>query len=104
MGTCSACGTEIALQLCPNCGGSPALTRRKANQVLIKYSYAILAGLLGILIADHYFPLLDRNAFLIMGVCVFFAPVVFHLVSSARKRLGLDLDRLRRAYLCAGTV
>src|ERR1700730_12767566 len=104
MGTCSACGTEFAVRLCPNCGGSPALTRRKANQALIKYSYAILAGLLGILIADHFFPLLDRNAFLIAGLCVFFAPVVFHLVSSVRKRLGLDLDRLRRSYLWAGAV
>jgi hypothetical protein len=104
MGPCSACGTEIAVRFCPNCGGPPALTRRKANQALIKYSYAILAGLLGILIADHYFPLLDRHAFLIAGLCVFFAPVLFHLVSSVRKRLGLDLDRLRRAYLCAGAV
>jgi hypothetical protein len=59
---------------------------------------------LGILIADHYFPLLNRNAFLITGLGVFFAPVIFHIVSSARKRLHLDLGRLQQAYLVAGGI
>lgn len=63
-----------------------------------------MAGLLGILIADHYFPLLNRNAFLITGLGVFFAPVIFHIVSSARKRLHLDLGRLQQAYLVAGGI
>jgi hypothetical protein len=76
MASCSNCGSEFAVSVCPNCSGAPALTRRKANQALIKYSYAILAGLLGILIANLYFPLLDRNAFLLIGLGVFFAPVI----------------------------
>ena len=87
MGTCSTCGTEFAVQLCPECGGSLALTRRKVNQALGKYSSPIIGGLLGIVIADRYFPLLERNAFLIVGRCIFFAPVLFHIVSSVRKRL-----------------
>jgi predicted RNA-binding Zn-ribbon protein involved in translation (DUF1610 family) len=102
--TCSSCGVEFAVRSCPKCGASVAIARRKANQALVKYSYAILAGLLGILIADHYFPLLDRNAVLVIGLCVFFAPVIFHIVSSVRKRLGLDLGRLQKAYLAAGGI
>jgi hypothetical protein len=94
----------LALRVCPSCGASPGLTRRKANQALIKYSYAVLVGLLGFLIADHYFPLLDRNAFLISGVCILLAPVIFHVISSARGRLGLQLAMVKRAYLIAGAV
>jgi hypothetical protein len=77
---------------------------RAANRVLIRYSYAVLVGLLGTLIADHYFPLLDRNAFLIAAVCVLFAPVIFHVISSVRGRLGVQLADLKRAYLVAGAV
>jgi hypothetical protein len=104
MVTCSKCATAFAGRVCPNCGASPALTRQKANRLLIKYSYAVLAGLLGILVADHYFPLLDRNAFLITGMCVLFAPVIFHVISSARGRLGVDLCVVQRAYLVAGVA
>src|ERR1700676_1275631 len=104
MATCFTCGTSFTVRACPSCGASPALTRRKANQALIKHSYAILAGLLGILIADLYFPLLDRNVFLITGLGVFFAPVIFHVVSAVRKPLALDLGRLQRAYLVAGGI
>jgi hypothetical protein len=102
MVTCSKCGAAFAVRVCPNCGALPALTRQKANRVLIKYSYAVLAGLLGILIADYYFPLLDRNAFLITGMCVLFAPVIFHVIISARGRLGVNLGRVQRAYVVAG--
>ena len=104
MGTCSSCGTTFAVQLSPNCGAEPALTRRKVNQALVKYSYPMLGGLLGIVIANGFFPLLDRDAFLIAGLCAFFAPVVLHVVSSFRKRLALDASRLQRAYLYAGAV
>jgi hypothetical protein len=79
-----------------------AAARRKVNRGLIKYSYAILAGLLGLLIADHYFPLLDRGVVLIVGVCILFAPVLFHAISSVRRRLAVDLVRLRRTYLITG--
>jgi len=104
MGTCSNCGTTFTVRLCPSCGASPALTRSEANRALVKYSYPVVGGLLGIVVANGCFPLLDRNVFLITGVCALFAPVVFHLVSSARKRLAQDLVRLQRAYLCAGVV
>jgi len=103
MGTCP-CGREFAVQLCPDCAASPALTRRKVNQALSKYSSPIIGGLLGIVIADRYFPLLERNAFFVVGLCAFFAPVLFHIVSSVRKPLPLDAGRLQRAYLSAGAV
>lgn len=77
---------------------------RAANRVLIRYSYAVLVGLLGTLIADHYFPLLDRNAFLIAAVCVLFAPVILHVISSVRGRLGEGLALVKRAYVIAGGV
>lgn len=64
----------------------------------------MLGGLLGIVIANGFFPLLDRDRFLIAGLCAFFAPVVLHVVSSFRKRLALDAGRLQRAYLYAGAV
>jgi hypothetical protein len=64
----------------------------------------MVGGLLGIVIATGFFPLLDRDAFLIAGLCAFFAPVALHVVSSFRKRLALDVGRLQRAYLYAGAA
>jgi hypothetical protein len=64
----------------------------------------MVGGLLGIVIANGCFPLLDRDAFLTAGLCAFFAPVVLHVVSSWRKRLTQDAGRLQRAYLYAGAV
>jgi hypothetical protein len=104
MGSCSTCGTEFAVRLCPNCGAAPAVTSRKINQALVKYSYPMLGGLLGIVIANGCFPLLDRDPFLIAGLCAIFAPAVLHVVSCFRKRLPLDFGRLQRAYLYAGAV
>lgn len=74
------------------------------NKALGKYSYPMIGGLFGIVIADRFFPLLDRNNFFIVGLCAFFAPVLFHVVSGVRKRLLLDVGRLQRAYLSAGAV
>jgi hypothetical protein len=92
------------VQLCPKCGGSAAPTRQQINKALVKYSYHPLGGLLGIVIANGFFPLLDRDAFLTVGLCAFFAPVVLHVVSSFRKRLNLHAGRLQRAYLYAGAM
>jgi hypothetical protein len=64
----------------------------------------MLGGLLGIVIANGFLPLLDRDRFLIAGLCAFFAPVVLHVVSSFRERLALDAGSLQRAYLYAGAV
>lgn len=82
MGTCSACGTEFGVQLCPNCG-SDAQTRRQINKALVKYSYPAFGGLAGIVIADLFYPMLDRDP-LIAGVCLFLVPGLFHVISSAR--------------------
>jgi len=104
MAACSACGAEFAVQLCPKCGGSAALTRRQINKTLVKYSYPAFAGLCGIVVADLFYPMLDRDPFLIAGVCLFLVPGLFHVVSSMRKRLTVDIDRIQRAYLSAGVV
>src|ERR1700676_561381 len=104
MGTCSVCGSEFASQVCPKCGGSAARTRRQVNKALVKYSYPVFGGLIGIVIANLYYPMLDRDPFLIAGVCLFLVPGLFHVISSARKRLVVDVGRIQRAYLCAGTV
>src|ERR1700687_563561 len=104
MATCANCGTGLAVRVCPNCGGAPAVTNRKINQGLVRYSYPMLGGLLGIVIANGFFPLLDRDRFLIAGLCAFFAPVVLHVVRSFRKPLALDAASLQGAYLYAGAV
>jgi len=104
MGTCSVCGSEFALQLCPNCGGSAALTRRQVNKALVKYSYPAFGGLAGIVITNFFYPMLDRDPFLIAGVCLFLVPGLFHVISSARKRLVVDVVRIQRAYLSGGAL
>jgi hypothetical protein len=103
MGTCCACGAEFAVQLCPKCGGT-ALTRRQINKALVKYSYPAFGGLVGIVIANLLYPMLDRDPFLIAGVCVLLVPGLLHVVSSARKRLAMDVGRIQLAYLCGGAM
>jgi hypothetical protein len=104
MGTCTVCGGQFGLQVCPTCGGSAALTGRQINKALAKYSYPAFGGLAGIVIANFYYPMLDRDSFLIAGVCLFLLPGLFHVDSSFRKRLTLDVNRIQRAYLSAGAV
>ena len=104
MAACSACGAEFAVQLCPKCGGSAALTRRQINKTLVKYSYPAFAGMCGIVIADLCYPMLDRDPFLMAGVCLVLVPGLFHLVSSMLKRLAVDVGRIQRAYLSAGAL
>ena len=70
----------------------------------MKYSYPLVAGLVGILIADRYFPLVDRDTLFVVEMCAFFAPIVFHIVSGIRKRLLADMERLKQAYIVAAAV
>ena len=104
MGTCTVCGSRFGVKVCPTCGGSAALTGRQINKTLAKYSYPAFGGLAGIVIANLFYPMLDRDPFLIAGVCLFLLPGLFHVVSSFRKRLALDASRIKRAYLSAGAV
>src|ERR1700731_2250909 len=104
MAACSACGAEFAVQLCPKCGGSAALTRGQINKTLLKYSSPAFAGLCGIVVADLFYPRLDRDPFLIAGVCLFLVPGLFHVVSSMRQRLAVDVGRIQRAYLSGGAL
>ena len=104
MGTCTVCGSQFGIQVCPTCSGSAALTGRQINKALAKYSYPAFGGLAGIVIGNLFYPMLDRDPFLIAGVCLFLVPGLFHVVSSFRKRLALDVNRVQRAYLSAGAV
>jgi hypothetical protein len=104
MGTCTVCGSQFGVQVCPTCGSSAALTAQQINKALAKYSYPAFGGLAGIVIANFFYPMLDRDPFLIAGVCLFLVPALFHVISSFRKRLALDVGRIRRAYLSAGAV
>ena len=104
MATCSTCGTKLAVRICPACGDPAALTRRQTNKTLTKYSYPAFGGLAGIVVANLVYPMLDRDPFLIAGVGFFLVPGLFHVVSSFRKRLALDVRRIQRAYLSGGAL
>jgi hypothetical protein len=102
MSKCARCGSEFHGSRCPACGESPVAAARAVNKELQKYSYPLLAGLVGMLAATHYYPPLDSDSLLIAGLCVLFLPIVMHVVISARKRLSSDSGRLRTAYICSG--
>jgi|SRR5579859_3512171 len=104
MSACTLCGKEFAAEVCPQCRGSAALARRQINQKLAKFSYPAFGGLVGMLIANFYYPMLDRNPFLVAGVGLFLLPALFHVISGIRKRLALDFDRIRSGYLYCGAV
>jgi hypothetical protein len=102
MPKCAPCGIEFRGRRCFACGESPVAAAKAVNKELQKYSYPLLAGLFGILAATHYYPPLDSDPLLIAGLCVFFLPMMMHIVIAARKRLRSDSGRLRTAYLCSG--
>lgn len=102
MHKCSACGNEFSGHQCPNCGGKPLPSTKQINESLKKYSYLLLAGLFGNLAAVYVYPLLDINMVLRICLCVFFLPIIFHLVSGLRKRLAFDAGKLKKAYLISG--
>jgi hypothetical protein len=104
MQKCSTCGNEFTGLHCPSCGGEPLPTSRQINKALNYYPVPSLAGLFGVLAAVHFYPLLDRNSLFVTVLCIFFVPIVFHISSSVRKRLALDVDRLKRTYLYCGAA
>ena len=61
------------------------MTRQRINKALGKYTYPMIGGLFGMVI-DRFFPLLDRNPVLVVGLCAFFAPALVRLVSSVRSQ------------------
>jgi hypothetical protein len=68
------------------------------------YPLLSLAGLFGVIAAIHFYPLLDSNTFFVITLCIFFFPMIFHVVSAVRKRLALDVKRLKSAYVYGGAA
>jgi hypothetical protein len=105
MQKCSTCGNEFTGHACPTCGSKPLPSARQINKELRNYPIPCLAGLFGVLAAVHIYPPLDRGSLLVLALCLFFIPVIFHVISALRKCLPLDVDRLKKAYLyCAAAV
>ena len=104
MQKCSTCGNEFTGHTCPGCGGKPLPTARQINKKLKNYPIPALAGLFGVLAAVHLYPPLDRNPVFEITLCIFFFPMIFHVVSAVRKRLALDANRLKSAYLYGGAA
>ena len=104
MQKCSTCGNEFTGHQCPTCGSKPLPSARQINKALNHYPVPLLAGLIGVLVANHFYPTLDRNALFVIALCLFFFPAIFHVVSAVRKRLPMDVNRLKSAYLYFGTA
>ena len=104
MQKCSMCGNEFTGHTCPSCGGNPVPTAQQINKELKNYSIPALAGLFGTIVANYFYPLVDSNPLFAIVLCIFFFPMIFHVSSSVRKRLALDVDRLKRAYLYCGAA
>jgi hypothetical protein len=104
MQKCSTCGKVFTGHACPGCGGKPLPSARQINRQLNNYPIPALVGLLGTIAANYFYPLLDSNPLFAIVLCIFFLPIIFHISSSMRKRLVLDADRLKKAYLYCGAL
>ena len=99
MPKCIKCGANFAGARCPACGESAFSSTKELNRQLQKYSLLSLAGLFGVLIASYLYPPLDENPPLLVGLGLFFLPLVVHVVLAVSKKLPLNFDLLRRVYL-----
>ena len=104
MQKCSTCGNEFTGHTCPGCGGKPLPTARQINKKLKNYPIPALAGLFGVLAAVHLYPPLDRNPVFEITLCIFFFPMIFHVVTAVRKRLASDVNRLKSTYFYGGAA
>jgi hypothetical protein len=104
MPKCPKCGTHFEGARCPACGETARASVKVLNKQIHKYSYLLLAGLFGILIADYFYPPLDENPPVVLGLCLFFLPILMQIVLIAHKRLPPNVDRLRRVYFYSGSV
>ena len=104
MPTCEKCGAYFEGARCPSCGESTRASRRALNKHIQKYSYLLLIGLFGIIAADHFYPPLDENPPMFLGLGLFFLPILMQVVLTSHRRLAPNVERLRRVYLCSGAV
>jgi hypothetical protein len=104
MPKCIKCGTDFEDTRCPACGETPRASLKALNKHIQKRWYLLLAGLVGVIIGDHLYPPLDEHPLLILGLGLFFLPVLMQIVLIVRKRLRSNVDRVRRVYDYSGSI
>jgi hypothetical protein len=77
---------------------------RALNKQLQPALYLLMIGMIGFLVAGASYPPLDLNALMLLGLGLFFLPLLAHIVVHVRKRLAANVGRLRRIYLWAGAL
>ena len=102
MPTCEKCGAYFEGARCPSCGKTTRASLKARNKQIQKYSYLLFVGLLGIIVADYFYPPLDENPPMFLALALFFLPILMQIVLTVRKRLALNVERLRRVYLYSG--
>lgn len=104
MPKCPKCGTDFDGPRCPACGESAPASVKALNKHIQKHTYLLLAGLVGIIIGDYLYPPLDENPALILGLGLFFLPILMQIVIIVRKRLPSNVDRVCRVYDHSGSI
>jgi hypothetical protein len=105
MQRCLTCGNDFTGRQCPRCGGKPLPSAWQINKELKNYPLPAVTGLFGVPAANHFYSLFDSNPLFGLALCVFFFPMLFHVVTAVRKRLALDVNHLKIAYrYCGGAV
>jgi hypothetical protein len=94
----SSSGIEFQLQHSDS-GGNSLGAAKDSKKSLNRYSFLLIPGIFGGLLAWFIYPPLDAGPFVAFGLCVLFLPVMLQLGSFARNRLNEDVGRLRTAYI-----
>jgi hypothetical protein len=81
-----------------------APSTRALNKQLQPALYLLMIGLVSVLLAGSFYPPLDLNALMFLGMALFLLPLLAHIVVHVRNRLAANVGRLRRFYLWAGAV
>jgi hypothetical protein len=99
---CPKCGTYFPSGKCPACGSEPEVAPNELKKKFQKHTLLMVLGLLGVFGATRFYRELDGDRVIWVTLGIFFFPVIWHVISSARKRLQEDADRLQMVYRYAG--
>jgi hypothetical protein len=83
-------------------GTPPHKAQKNISDPVKPYTWILLAGLCGSLVAAHFYPPLDMNPAMLVPLIIFFAPVASHVFFSVRKQLAPNLEFVNRVYKYAG--
>jgi hypothetical protein len=98
MQTSSTGGIELQLSKRPGDASRISLAK-DAKKSLNKYSFLLVPGIFGGLLAWVIYPPLDAGPFVALGMCVLLLPMLLQLRSSLVNRLEDDIERLQKAYV-----